>query len=46
MFEIHVRPVAECAIEGLLHEGAVVRMNALETRSKVGLVARSKPTIR
>ncbi len=30
MFEIHVRLVAECAIEGLLHEGAVVRMNSLE----------------
>ena len=30
MFEIHVRPVAEGAIEGLLHEGAVVRMNSLE----------------
>jgi hypothetical protein len=30
MFEIHVRPVAECAIEGLLHESAVVRMNSLE----------------
>jgi len=30
MLEIHVRPVAECAIEGLLHESAVVRMNSLE----------------
>ena len=30
MFEIQVRPVAECAVEGLLHESAVVRMDALE----------------
>ena len=30
MFEIHVHPVAECAIEGVLHERAVVRLDSFE----------------
>ena len=34
MLQIHARPVVECAIEGLSHESAVVRMNALGSDPK------------